>query len=221
MKRLFNVIVLTLAMNFLALAGAVGWIHQQSKIDRAKIAAIKAILLPKTANSQSTTKPTTGPATQPMLQLDELLAKAAGRSASEKVDAIHRAFDVQMGQLDRRQSDVLSLQRQVELAQQQLTRDRASLESQRKALDAREKQATRLAGDKGFQDSLTLYLSLPAKQVKTIFGGLDDTTVMNYLQAMPPRSATKIVKEFTSPDEIARIQKIMEQMRLAQASAKE
>jgi hypothetical protein len=51
--------------------------------------------------------------------------------------------------------------------------------------------------------------------------GLDDKTIKNYLEAMQPRTAAKIIKEFKSPDETARIEKIMEQMRLAQASAKE
>jgi hypothetical protein len=100
-----------------------------------------------------------------------------------------------------------------------MSKDRTALDGREKALAEREQQATRLANDKGFQDSLALYATLPPKQVKTIFMGLDDPTVMNYLQAMEKRSAGKIIKEFKSPEETTRIQKILERMRLAEASA--
>jgi hypothetical protein len=59
---------------------------------------------------------------------------------------------------------------------------------------------------------------MPARQVKTVFMGLDDQTVMNYLQAMPSRTAGKIIREFKSPEETSRIQRILERMRLAQTA---
>jgi Mg/Co/Ni transporter MgtE len=109
----------------------------------------------------------------------------------------------------------------VDLSREQMTKDRALLAQQKQALDAREQESNRLANDKGFQDSLSLYNTMPAKQVKTIFMGLNDQTIRNYLEAMQPRTAAKIIKEFKSPEETDRIQKIMEQMRLAQVSTKE
>ena len=83
----------------------------------------------------------------------------------------------------------------------------------------RGQQAARLASDQGFQDSLNLYNSMPAAQVKRVFAGLDDQTVTTYLEAMQPRTAAKIIKEFKSQDETDRIQHILERMRTAQASA--
>lgn len=218
-KKLFNVITITLALNFLALAGAAGWLCQQSRIDRAKLTAIKDVLFPKPVAEAPTSQPSESSATQPILQLDELLAKASGRSASEQVEFIQHAFDSQMALLDRRQRELNDLHRQVELSKQQMAADRAALDQREQTLDAREQQAARLASDQGFQDSLALYNSMPAKQVKTIFMGLDDATLMNYLQAMQPRNAAKIIKEFKTPDETTRIQTIMERMRQAQAAA--
>jgi hypothetical protein len=221
MKKLFSVLMLTLALNFLAVAGGVGWLYKQGRIDKEKIAAIKEILFPKPAVDLATTQPSEDPTTQPIMRLEELLAKAAGRSASEQVEFIQHAFDAQMAILDRRQRELIDLQRQVDLSKQQMTKDLAALQQQKQALDAREQEATRLASDTGFQDSLTLYTTMAPKQVKTIFMGLDDQTIKNYLEAMQPRTAAKIVKEFKSPDETKRIEKIMEQMRLAQVSTKE
>ena len=84
------------------------------------------------------------------------------------------------------------------------------------ALETEQQLQQKLATDKGFQDSLSLYQTLPGKQVKTIFMGLDDETVVRYLQAMPPRTSAKIVKEFKSPDETDRIQRVLERMRQSQ-----
>jgi hypothetical protein len=137
------------------------------------------------------------------------------------VEFIQRSFDAQMALLDRRQRELADLQRQVDLSKQQMERDRAALEKSRTELATRQQQATKLATDKGFQDSLALYNTMPSKQVKTIFMTLDDAAMKQYLEAMQPRSAARIIKEFKTPEEVARIQKVMESMRLAQqASAK-
>ena len=218
MKKLIDVIVLTLAVNFLAAIGGVGWLWQQGRLDRQRIVAIRQILFPASPEQSPATQPSAEPTSQPTLKLDELLAKAAKRTATEQVEFIQHAFDAQMALLDRRQRELNDLQRQVELARQQLARDLESLQMRQQQLAAREQQANRLASDKGFQDSLALYSTMPARQVKTVFMGLDDQTVMNYLQAMPSRTAGKIIREFKSPEETTRIQSILERMRLAQTA---
>ena len=220
MKRLFNVVVLTLALNFLAVVALVGWLHQTKRLDRAKVDDIRAILFPKDTPPAPTTQPTSDdPTTQPALNLDALLAKTAGRSATEQVRFIQQTFDAQMVQLERRERELADLQRQVDLAKEQLTRDRADIDRQRADLASKRDEHSRLASDKGFQDSLALYASLPSKQVKQVFMTLDDATVMSYLQAMEPRATARIMKEFKSPEELKRIQTIMEKMRQATPAA--
>src|SRR4051812_2762586 len=217
MKKLWNVLVLTLALNFLAVAGLAGWLVQSKKLNRDRVHAIKAILFPP-ASAAPATQPSTQPTTQPTLRLEELLAHASGRNAAEQVEFIQHTFDAQMAQHERKQIELSNLQRQIDLAKAQAARDRATIGVDQKQLEQREQQATRLASDKGFQDSLAVYNSLPAKKVKTIFLGMDDQTMMNYLQAMQPRTAAKIVAEFKSPDEVERVHKVLEKMRLAQAA---
>src|SRR5438045_9724476 len=87
MKKLWNVLVLTLALNFLAVAGLAGWLVQSKKLDRTKAHAIKAILFP-TELAAPATQPSTQPTTQPTLRLEELLAHASGRTAAEQVELI-------------------------------------------------------------------------------------------------------------------------------------
>jgi flagellar motility protein MotE (MotC chaperone) len=217
MKKLWNVLILTLAMNFLAAAGGVGWLYQRGAIDKNKIQAIKAILFPPPPmTSAATTQPATQPTTRPMLKLEELLDKYAGRPPAEQLDYIRRAFDSQMAQLDRAYRGLMDLRQQVELAQQKLDRDRLALEEQQKKLQAQEQESQRLAADKGFQDSLNLYQSMPAKQVKSLFMTMDDDTLVQYLQAMDSRAAAKIIKEFKTPQEVDRLKRIMDRLRQAQ-----
>src|SRR5439155_24195220 len=149
------------------------------------------------------------------------LARASARTAAEQVEFIQHAFDSQMAQLDRRQRELNDQQRQVDLAKQQMARDRAALLSDQQKLTDQQQQETKLASDKGFQDSLLRYQAMPGKQAKQIFMTLDDQTIMNYLQTMEPRTAARIIKEFKTPEELDRIHKVLERMRLAQISTKE
>jgi hypothetical protein len=218
MKKLFAVITLTLAVNFLVVAGGVGYLVQSKKLTKESIARIKDVLFPPPPVEAPATQPVveTDATTQPALRLEELLAKKSGQSATEQVQFIQQAFDSQMAVLDRRQRELLDQQDTILKAKAQLAKDRQDLERQRQELSDKQKQATKLADDKGFQDSLALYNTMPGKQVKTIFMSLDDATVQQYLQSMTPRSAGRIVKEFKTPEETARIERVLERMRQAE-----
>ena len=124
------------------------------------------------------------------------MAQQTGRPASEQVEFIQHTFDAQRLELDRERRDLVDLQRQVDLANQKLAADRAAVEKEKTALAAREQETTRLQTDKGFQDTLLLYNSMPAVQVKKIFLTLSEPTVQQYLETMQPRTAAKIIKEF-------------------------
>ena len=213
MKKLWNVFVLTLAVNFVAIAGAVAYLYKDGRLGRKQVDAIKAVLYPPPATQPAASQPAEKSAPEPVLQLGELLAQKSGLSTTEQLDFIQQTFDARMAELDRRQRELADLQRQVDLANTTLARDRAELDAGEKCLADREQLAAKLAGDQGFQDSLALYKSMPAKQVKQFFMSQDDETVKRYLQAMEPRGAAKIIKEFKTPDELDRIQRVLDQMR--------
>ncbi|MGA2498502.1 MAG: hypothetical protein ABSH20_12210 [Tepidisphaeraceae bacterium] len=211
MKRLINLLAWTLALNFLAVAGGVGYLFQSGRLDKPKIYAIKDIVNPP----PSAVAPATQPAstTQPVLKLDELLAQYAGRPPVEQLEYIRQAFDAQMVQLERTQKEMVALRAQAEAAQAAARREREAVELAQKKLDAKEKEALAQATDKGFQDSLALYASLPAKQTKALFMSLDVDKAVEYLQAMEPRAAARITKEFKTPEETERLKKILDRLR--------
>lgn len=223
MKRLWDVLVLTLAVNFLALAGGIGWLYGSGHLDRDRVAKLKTILFPPAVvPAPPATQPAPAdPTTQPTLKLEELLARQSNLTAGQQVEFIRQTFDAQMAQLERRGRELSDLKVQIDLANAKLSADRALLEADRKRLADEQQQARKLAGDQGFQDSLALYTSMPPRQVKTVFLTLGDETVMRYVEAMPPRTAAKVIKEFKSPDEIDRIQRILEKMRNARPTTQD
>lgn len=213
MKRLWNVFVLTLAVNFVAVVVGVAYLYNDGRLDRQRVDAIKALLYPPPTTQPAASQPAADQQPEPVLKLAELLEQKSGLSTSEQLLFLQQTFDARMAELDRRQRELGDLQRQVDLANATLARDRAALEAEKKRVAEREQLAARLANDQGFQDSLELYKSLPPKQVKAAFMTMDDETVKRYLQAMEPRGAAKIVREFRTPEEQQRIQRVIDQMR--------
>ncbi len=213
-KKLVSILVLTLALNFLAAAGVFGWLVMGGHLSGDKLTAIGAIMFPEPPKVEvAEEEAPVDPTTRPMAELDELLARQSGMTAGEQSEFLQRRFQTQMAQVDRRQRELVDLLRQVELAREQLSRDREELDGQRTALESRAQEQQRLASDQGFQDALALYQSMPSRQAKTIFMDLDDQTVVRLLRAMEPRAATKIVKEFKTPAEQQRIGVVLELIR--------
>lgn len=216
MKKLLTVLVLLLAINFLAVLGGVGYLAGTGALSPDKLAKVGDVLYPPA--SQPSTQASTQPSEEglsPMARLEELLSKQAGRTATEQVQFIRAAFDERAAQVERRLSEMQALQRQVESARQQLERDRSALDARAQALAARESETARREADEGFQSELKLYQSLPSDQVKKLFMAMDDELVARYLQAMQPRQASKIIKEFETPDELAKVGAVLEKIRKA------
>jgi flagellar motility protein MotE (MotC chaperone) len=224
MRKIFDVLVIMLAINFLALGAGVGWLWRTGRLDRARVISIRQMLFAAPPAVAPATQPSApdeaAPALSPSKQLEALLARHAGRPAAEQVQFVQQAFDSTMAQLDKRQQDVAYREEQVARANQKLADDRKSLEAERQQLLDKEKQADRLANDKGFQDTLNLYNSMSGRQAKQVFMTMEETSAAEYLDAMTPRNAARVLKEFKAPDEIERMKRILEKMRHPPALAK-
>jgi flagellar motility protein MotE (MotC chaperone) len=216
MSRILSAITTVLALNFLVVAGVVGWMVQTKRLDREKVQAIRELLFPPApapATQPSEPEKPGEPKIPPLLRLETLLAEQTGRTTAEQVEHVQRTFDERMALLDRQARELETLKTQVEQARQSVRREKMELEAREARLREDSQAAEQAASDRGFADSLNLYNSMPSKQVKEIFKSLDDATIVRYLQSMQPRQASKIIKEFKSPDELERITRVMERMR--------
>ena len=223
MKRILNVAVLTLALNFVLAAAGVGWLAASGHLTRARMADVRHVLFPPPATQPTgaATRPVTTEAsadTDPVSRLGALVARAAALPPGERAEAVQQAEDVQTAELERRRRELQDVRSQIGMAESQATTDHDAVVRDRQAwADQQAKQAT-AAADKGFQDSLELYRTLPAKQVKAIFTSLPDETVQQYLQAMDARQAGKIMKEYKSPEDVARLERVLEKIRQARVA---
>src|SRR4051794_38820219 len=116
MKKLLNVFVLTLAVNFIAVAGGVAFLYKDGRLDRKRFEAIRQILYPPPLPTPAATQPADAARAEPVLQLGELLAQKSGLSTAEQLEFIQQTFDARMAELDRRQRELVDLQRQVDMA---------------------------------------------------------------------------------------------------------
>ena len=222
-QKLFSVVTAVLALNFLLVAGGVGYLVATKKLDREKAHAIRDIV-----TSQPSTQPA-GPATQPVTQpsqldaqllpLQVLLAKAAKKPVVEQADFVRGELDAQAAIIERRFREVADQRDQLAVVKAELEKQRTAQQQQQKQLDDAKAEQSRLAADEGFQKTLELYTAMPAKRVKALFTNMDDPTVVRYLQAMDKDLAAGILAEFKTPQETSRAQLLLERMRLAQAKA--
>lgn len=215
MKRLLFVISVTLALNFLLAVGGIAYLVKTGRLDEDKIRTIRELVMNPATQPVATQPTERDPTTQPSVGLEALLAKVAGRTAGEQVEFMQRTFDSQNAILERQRQNLQGQKKFILDAQKQLEADRLALAADRAQLAAEKQQQTKLATDQGFQDTLNLYNTMQPKQVKTIFMSLDEDTVINYLRAMEPRAASKITKEFKTPEETAKVSRILEKMRQA------
>lgn len=218
-RKLVTVVVLLLALHFVAVLGAVGFAFGTGKLDKAKLEEIGKLLTPPpAAPATQPAEKTAEPTTRPLLQFDDLLAQQAGKSTSEQVQFLRESFDGMSVQLDRQHRELLDLKRQVDTAQAQVAADRAAVAAREKAFDERAAQAKRLAEDAGFQRTMEIYDSMTPKQLKDVFAKQDDALVARYLQGMEPKRVANIVKEFKTPDEQGRANALLERLRTGDAA---
>ncbi len=214
-KKFGLVILIVLSLNFLALAGGVGWLWSSKQIDAEKLLALKDLVFPKPVPVvEEAKKSEIDPATtQPILRLERLLEQTNGKSAADQVEFIRTAFETQSALLERQRRELSDVKRQVDLAQSQLTKDRAALALEKEEVKKREAERQTLAADVGFQQTLEVFNGLPTKQVKDLFKTMEEVTVVRYLQAMEPKRASRVMREFKTPEELQMAQALLEQLR--------
>src|SRR5437588_3652096 len=92
MKKLLTVLMVTLALNFLAAVGGAAYLYSIGALAKEKVTAIKGVLFPATTQAVEEKKDQPEASTQPTYKLEELLTKVSGRPAGEQVEFMQRFF---------------------------------------------------------------------------------------------------------------------------------
>ena len=216
-KKLGIVLLLMLALNFIAIAGGIAYLFSAGKLDQEKVRAVGKIVFPDPVPA---TQPATQPADSetrtddPLFKIDELLNAQAGKTAAEQVQVVRDAYEKLATQLDRQRREVVDLRRQVDVAQAQVVSDRAALAERAASFDAKVAARQKQNADAGFQRTMQIYDEMKPRQLKDLLSKMDDATMVRYLQAMDPSRVSRIVNEFTAPEEKDRARRLLDQMRL-------
>lgn len=213
LKKLVLVLIVTLAINFVALAAAAAMLAQKAQLDREKIEQVRDVLFPSTeepAEPEATAEP---PEPTPMEQLLALLDAESGHGAEERVESVSRTVDSRFVTLSRIRRELADRSRQLDVAATKLANEREAFDAEVETWQGEMEAAIARASDEGYQKTLELYEQLQARQVKDLFLGLKDDVVLAYLRDMDPAAAAKVLKEFKTDEEADRVRRILEMMR--------
>jgi hypothetical protein len=218
MKRLWNIIGFMAIVNLIAILVVVAWLWQSQRIDRDRVEKVRALLSISIPDE--------------LAAADEQAKKDAEGKAAEEAAARLRNPPVtsaaQVTALNQLEREVAQGLRRLQDEKRQLS---AALDTRERAIKQREDEfaSERLAWEQSIKDqraaqtdqqfakAVKLIESLPAKQgkeklVTMVNQGGTDQAVM-YLNAMSPRAAGKILKEFKSAEETRLATDLLERLR--------
>jgi hypothetical protein len=216
-----RVIGLLCVLHVLAACGFVGYLAATDRLNRDRIERTAAIFKPTIAQETADAEAAAAVEADALRQTERVMAitdKAQGvGSADERVANDRVQQELTLRRLERTRADVEALQTNLRLAQDTVRKQQEELAERQAALEAKLEEIENRANDDGFRKAVAMYESLPASQTKQMFLGLIESQqidqVVAYLEAMQPRKAAAVLKEFKKPDEVARAVELTERLR--------
>lgn len=222
MRNFWSAISLALLINALALLGLVGWLWQSGRLDRSRLTRIYRMLEVTTQQEQARIEQARreDEAAQKQAQEASRLLAVGNTpvTGEDRLAGDERNSQILAQRLDRLQRDRQDLLRQLELAKDQIAKQRAALEIRQKALDEQIAAELKQRDDRDFQQAVQVYEQLKPKQTKEIFQELlrqnKTQQVVDYLAAMQLRKAAGVLKEFKTREEVAQATDLVQRLRM-------
>lgn len=222
MKKFGSLFSMICVMHVVAALGLVGYLVATKRLDKEKSAAILDLLrhqgTPDKLREQlyDIIEPTTATASAPASSLahtthtqESILAA----TAVDRIDVTRQAIEqerlkleAEAQELRHRQALLAQLQVDVQAKLKKVETDKAAFEAQTQTVVDKAQQ-------ENFARTLALYDELKPKQIKEIFSTMGVDLVAQYLAAMAPDRAGKIISEFKTPDEKQFITGVLERLR--------
>ncbi|HVX84242.1 MAG TPA: hypothetical protein VH253_05450 [Phycisphaerae bacterium] len=223
MKKIASFLTLLAIFNLLAIAAVAIYLSATNRLDGAKARAIGDLLRhqgeppalrEKLADILDPKPAATAPATQTAASQsapDADIPLAA--SAQDRLDFARQAMEQERLRLETQAQDLQHRQELLEREQAAFAQKVDALEKDKKDFDARVAAASTKTKDDNFQKSLALYDQMKPDQIKQIFVGMPPDVVANFLLAMDPSRAGKIIGEFQTDQEQKYIASVLELIR--------
>jgi len=209
MRTLFTVIALLAILHILAGLGFVGWLAGTGRLNRERLNETKALfeLTIEQEREKEAEEAELAEETRIEAERQARLSGVGGlASTADRLQEEEKRNEVLLRQLERTRREIEALSDNLTLARQRMERQHADLLTAKQELEERIQQIEARLNDEGFKKAVALYESLPSKQVKQMFVELMQTEqtddVVAYLEAMQPRKAAGVLKEFKDVREI-------------------
>ncbi|MFK7961430.1 MAG: hypothetical protein AB8G96_13000 [Phycisphaerales bacterium] len=218
MRTIWNGVAFIAVVNLLAVLGFGAWLGQTDRLSVERLRDVRRILAPTLAEAE---------AAQVAAQAESDAADVEAREAAlrenpplpaaERIMADDLSEDVAAQQIQLVRQEVRERQSELSLRVGQLESDRRDFEAERQAwLDSIAAEAERRS-DEQFAKAVKLYGTLKPKDSKAmmveIIAGGDRAQVVRYLDALPTRTAAKILAEFKTPEERGLASGLLEDLR--------
>lgn len=220
MRTLKFALITLLLLHLLAAGAGVGWLILSGRVSTERIAEIKETFQRPVAEEKARQEEQKEKAKQLQAEAERAERLSQLGEASTTADRLAEANqrnEILLRQLERTRSEIQALQQNLHLARQRLERQNEQVHAANERLEQRLAEIEQRFNDEGFKKAVTLYESLPAEQVKAMFTSLmeDGRTeqVVAYLEAMQPRIAAKVLKEFERGADVQRAVNLTERLR--------
>jgi hypothetical protein len=222
MKKIASFLGLLAVFNVLAVAALIGFLVATGRLDGNKARAISDLLRHKgaptglreqLADLLEPTAPATAPAATAPAASQPASDVPLAASAQERIEFARQAMEQDRLRLETQAQELQHWQELLEREQAAFALKVAALERDRKVFDERVAATTARTKDESFQKSLALYDELKPTQIKDLFMGMPAPVVADFLLAMDPSRAGKIIGEFQTPPEQTFIATVLERIR--------
>jgi len=209
MRTLFNVVAVLAILHIVAGLGFVGWLAGTGRLNKQRLVDTRNVFALTVEQEKEKQAEEAEKAEQTRIEA-ERQARLSGvgglASTADQLREEEQRNEILLRQLERTRREIEALSDNLTLARQRMERQHEDLLAAKEQLEDRIQQIESRLNDEGFKKAVTLYETLPSKQVKQMFIELmtaDQTDeVVAYLEAMQPRKAAGVLKEFKERDEV-------------------
>ncbi len=206
MKTIGTALTTLAIANLLALAGFVGWLGATDRLSPERVREIRAILAPTVAEAAAAAAEAEAAREAEAAAADEAARRANPPLTPGAVLARREvALDASAQEIARVRQEVRERQAELDRQVAAVAEARAALEAEREAWEAARAAEMARADDAQFDKLVSLFAALKARDARDLVLEMEARgereEIVRILDALPVRSAAKIVAELKTPEQ--------------------
>jgi hypothetical protein len=218
MRTLWNVVSFLAVVHLLAILMFIGWLWQSQRLSGERVQGVRA-LFSRTIAEQERDEAEAGAAAQAELRRDRERERRANPAMDSPAQIRHVSLvrEQEAHALRRLEDEKNVLLKQLADSAAALDRQSRQLEQQRQEWETAVHDERRRKTDEQFMQTVRQYEQVPPRQGKSMImqlvGQGQTSIAVSYLDAMSPRAAAKILREFKTGDELVLATELLERLR--------